>query len=413
MRKMIFSQTSIPPSERDNFRRKRVFDNMHRAEILAVVIVIFEFLFILADISASLLNVDSRFYFDEYLLMYSILIGINILFLVKLRVLVKMKEISDRHIKSIDTGITIYVTTIMSWGSVLSLMDQKLYGQLMVFMIMMIISSVIFYLENQKMLFSYIISVLIVSVGLPFFQSSKDVLIGDYINLSVFIVTSWIASRIIYMSYINDYNASSLLHISKALVEDKIRENQNMNHKLILANLQLKQMALLDDLTGIPNRRAFRNFIDVEYDRYGEVKPFLSVLFIDIDQFKRYNDIFGHDVGDKVLVGVSETINAIKMNLDEAFFCRWGGDEFVISIFGSSQENILNLAETVRKNVYQLAVPSEVSQTDIKLSVSIGIGIIKSAEKENVSRVFHLADEALQLAKNNGRNCIESICSDY
>ncbi|MDD3212498.1 MAG: GGDEF domain-containing protein [Eubacteriales bacterium] len=412
MKKLFVIQADVPLCERENFRKRKLLDNLRRGEILAAVIIAFELVFIIADVSAFLLNADDRFRFNDYLVMYSILIGISVLFISRIRIFRKTTDFSERQMKIMETWNIGYITLIMSWGSVVSLMDQRLYGQLMVFMVMMIVSSVMFLFSKRQMIIPYAVAVPIMCIGLPFFQSSSDVLIGDYVNLLVFIVTSWVASRIIFGSYINDYNANSQLQTSKQLLEEKIKENQSMNHKLVLANLQLKQMALLDDLTGIPNRRGFRNFIDIEFDRNQEDKLFLAVLFIDIDYFKQYNDNYGHDIGDKVLVEVTGIINTIDMNADEVFFCRWGGDEFVISVFNSSRENALNIAETIRRNVCQLKVIDDAAATSAGLSVSIGVGTALSAGKEDVGRVFRLADEALLLAKSNGRNRIECIVGD-
>lgn len=412
MKKWFVIHANVPSPESETFRNKKLLDNIHRGGILATVIILFELIFVAADVSASILNVDNRFRFNDYLIMYLILIAISALFLARIRIFRKSGDFSSRTAKRMEAWIVLYITLIMVWGGIISLMDQRLYGQLMVFMVMMIISSVMFLLSDRQMLIPYAVAAPVMCIGLPFFQTSSDVLIGDYVNLLVFIITSWIASRIIYGGYVNDFNANTLLETSKGLLEEKMKENQDVNHKLILANLQLKQMALLDDLTGVPNRRGFRNFIDVEYDRNQGEKPFLSVLFIDIDYFKQYNDNYGHDIGDKVLMEVTEIINTINMNAEEAFFCRWGGDEFVISVFNSSQENALNIAETIRRNVYRLKVPDDASPTDAGLSVSIGIGTVSSAGKEDVGKVFRLADEALLQAKNNGRNRVECIVGD-
>lgn len=406
-----FLNGTIAESEKEKYRKELVHDNIHRGKILAFVLIGFELVLALADICTSILKVDSRFHFNGYLVMYLIMIGINILYLLSIGRFEKLNTISIRQLKKMEIRIIVYITLIMSWGSVVSLMDQKLYGQLMVFMVMMITTSVMYFLESKKILIPYAFSVLIITIGLPFFQSSKDILIGHYVNLCIFIITSWLASRIIFFSYINDFNNRNLLQKANELLEKEIKENRDINNKLALANLQLKKMALIDELTGIPNRRGFRNYIDIAFDSYGETKPLLSILMIDIDYFKQFNDNYGHETGDKVLIAVTRQIDLIEKST-EKYFCRWGGEEFVFSVFNSSREDAIKLAETIRNNVCQLKISHEFSQADENLSVSIGIGTMESAGKDDVSKVINLADQALYLAKNNGRNRIESFSAD-
>ena len=77
---------------------------------------------------------------------------------------------------------------------------------------------------------------------------------------------------------------------SKIMLEKEIEENKDINNRLAIANLQLKKLALIDELTGIPNRRGFRNYIDIAFDSYVNEDSIISVIMIDIDFFKQYND---------------------------------------------------------------------------------------------------------------------------
>ncbi len=303
------------------------------------------------------------------------------------------------QLRNLEIGLLVYITLIMSWGSIVSLMDQKLYGQLMVFMINMIICSVIYYLDNKKIMIPYGCSVLVLLIGLPFFQNSRDILIGHYVNLSVFIIISWLASRIIFLSYYRDYESNIMLQKTNLNLERKILENSVINSKLAALNLQLNELALIDELTGIPNRRSFRNHIDIAFERYVNDHSTLSIIMLDIDYFKQFNDINGHIAGDRVLRAVANQVNSVVRH-DMDFVARWGGEEFIYGAFNSSAEEIEGIAEAIRSKVYDLKVPHQFSKKWAICTLKVN-GIV------DVSKCIEGADKALYLAKSKGRNCVK------
>ena len=234
----------------------------------------------------------------------------NVMFLLLTRGADKKNEITDGQIKKWGVIVVVYVTLIMSWGSVLSLLDQRLYGQVMAFMVNLSICSVVYLLDNRKILFSYLISVTILAAGLPFFQHSSDILIGHYANLFIFILLSWLLSRVLYNNYCENYTDNVLLKKTNLLLEIEIEENRIVNKKLAAANGQLKELTLLDELTGIPNRRNFREFIDRAFQAYAKENSTISVIMMDFDYFKQFNDCYGHDAGDKALIAIANEINS-------------------------------------------------------------------------------------------------------
>lgn len=403
-----FLKNNLDECEKENFRRSIISDNIHRGKTLAIIMIGFESVLALFDIITSLLKVDDRFHFDEYLLMYAIMICINIVYLFIIMMYEKTDNHSSAQMKKMEITIVVYLTLIMSWSSIISLMDQKLYGHVIVFMVTVITTSVIYYLDNNIILIPYLISTLILAIGLPYFQRSSDVLIGHYVNLAPFLIISWLASRMIYFYYKNDFSSKSLLQKSNLLLEQEIEENKKINSRLAIANLQLKHAAIIDELTGIPNRRGFRNYIDVTFEGYIKSNSKLSVVMIDIDMFKQFNDNYGHEEGDKVLVSVAKKIDSIVKNT-EGFFCRWGGEEFIYLVLNLTKEEIENLAETIRQSICELKIPSELIPNGDYLSVSIGTYSKTISDKDEVIEMINLADKALYIAKKNGRNCVKNL----
>ena len=410
MKNWLNIENHIEESERENFYRKLISEDVRRGKLLAVMLIGFELILCLADISSSLLKVDDRFRFSQYLMMYLLMILINGIYLLAIRRFEEKGTASVEKFKKFRTGIILYITVIMSWGSAVSLIDQKLYGSLTVFMVNMIICSVIYYLDNKMILVPYSVASLILLIGLPFFQPSSDILIGHYVNLAVFVVISWFASRIIYSGYCIDFNSEVELKKANLLLEKEIEENKRINGMLMKANLQLKEAALIDELTGVPNRRSFRNFIEIALEKYLVKEASISVFMMDIDFFKQYNDNYGHGKGDQVLVAVAGTINSF-VNRPLEFFGRWGGEEFIYVSLDADEEEVKKAADRLRQKINDLKIPHEYSESKY-ISVSIGICTDKISGRKDISRVIGLADEALYMATNSGRNCVRNVNED-
>jgi diguanylate cyclase (GGDEF)-like protein len=330
------------------------------------------------------------------------MIAINAAYLKFIGQFKDLRAVSLSRLKAVETASVIYITFITSWGSVVSLIDQKLYGQVISFMVNLVICSIFYYLDSRKILIPFAVSFLILCVGLPFFQPSGDILIGHYVNLSIFVLISWTASRLVYNGYCEDFKGKVLLNESKKLIENEIQEKKEINVRLEIANRQLRELALVDDLTGIANRRSFRHYIDMIFKDYANQELVLSVMMIDIDFFKQYNDHYGHEAGDQALIAVAGQINTVLRTPME-FAGRWGGEEFIYAVF-NPDEDIMQLADDVRQKVAQLEIPHNYSPGGQILTVTVGVSKSKVSDREDVRKAIALADKAMYQAKNDGRD---------
>jgi len=160
---------------------------------------------------------------------------------------------------------------------------------------------------------------------------------------------------------------------------------------------RLEEMATTDALTGLKNRRKFDSVIDVEWRRAIRQKAPLALLMIDADHFKAYNDAFGHQAGDQVLVGVAICISdSVRRAGDCA--ARYGGEEFAVLLPGLSSTDALAVAETIRLKVELW------SDQPQGTTVSIGIASLRPAATIDWSELLSAADKALYAAKAQGRN---------
>ncbi len=165
----------------------------------------------------------------------------------------------------------------------------------------------------------------------------------------------------------------------------------------------IREMAIRDELTGLYNRRHLLELLDYEKNRSSRGGGLFCLCILDIDHFKKVNDIHGHLTGDKVLRTVATMIDKTLRNTE---FCgRYGGEEFLIVLTQTDIKGALIAAERVRNNIEKAPFPDIGS--DFKVTVSIGLSEYQI--QEDVDKIIARADEALYRAKKGGRNRVKSV----
>ncbi|MFZ6846775.1 GGDEF domain-containing response regulator [Undibacterium sp. RuRC25W] len=183
----------------------------------------------------------------------------------------------------------------------------------------------------------------------------------------------------------------------------------SLRHKLSIANEKLQSLADHDGLTGLLNRRSLDLKVSQFWlDAIANVNAF-SVLMIDIDYFKKYNDQYGHQAGDHCLQNVAKALESAVSNGNSsgitkcAFVARYGGEEFAVVIPGAPKEAVIQLSQSIIDVVRNLLIPNEASVEGAKVTISIGGAHVERALGD-VENVFRLADSHLYQAKKDGRN---------
>lgn len=180
-------------------------------------------------------------------------------------------------------------------------------------------------------------------------------------------------------------------------LEKITRISDRYQQNLIELNNELKEVALRDPLTGLANRRWFMSRLHEEIERSHRNQQPLSLVMLDVDHFKRINDAYGHDIGDKALCMMA---TAIVEQLREADFCaRWGGEEFMLLLPETRPEDAIITVERVMQAIRLLQLFE-----DTTVSLSISAGISQYHAHEAVDLAINRADSALISAKNNGRD---------
>jgi diguanylate cyclase (GGDEF)-like protein len=186
------------------------------------------------------------------------------------------------------------------------------------------------------------------------------------------------------------------------------RELGEANSKLRRANRRLAHLSSIDGLTGVSNRRRFDRRLALEWRRARRTYSPLSLVMLDIDCFKDYNDRNGHLTGDDALRQVAHVLRG-SLHRAGDLLARYGGEEFAALLPSTDLPSALAVAESLRERVQALAIPHGSSQVAPVITVSGGVATADPAETSDVQILIAHADQALYLAKHDGRNRVRSL----
>jgi diguanylate cyclase (GGDEF)-like protein len=186
-----------------------------------------------------------------------------------------------------------------------------------------------------------------------------------------------------------------LIHtVNQCLEQYKtLREKENLEE-------EVRRLSITDDLTGLYNHRHFFKTLEAELARLKRQKTSLSLLMFDLDNFKKYNDLYGHLEGDQVLKTVGEIVkNSIRSNVDSGY--RYGGDEFTVLLIGASADRAMTIAERIRTSIEQ----------GESHHVTVSIGLSEYRDHFDLEGFVKSADDAMYRAKNGGGNRVHTNIS--
>ena len=199
------------------------------------------------------------------------------------------------------------------------------------------------------------------------------------------------ASEFVKKPFENDH----LIHIVNQCLEKyrTLREKENLEE-------EVRRLSITDDLTGLYNHRHFFKTLEAELVRLKRQKTSLSLLMFDLDNFKKYNDLYGHLEGDKVLKTVGEIVrHSIRHNVDSGY--RYGGDEFTVLLIGASIDQAMTIAERIRSSIEQVK----------SHHITVSIGLSEYRDYFDLEGFVKSADEAMYSAKNSGGNRVHTNLS--
>ncbi|MBL6751294.1 MAG: diguanylate cyclase [Nevskia sp.] len=179
-----------------------------------------------------------------------------------------------------------------------------------------------------------------------------------------------------------------------------LRESQQ---QLLEKNLELQRLTSLDGLTGLSNRRYFNEYMSVEWNRAMRERAHMSAIMMDVDDFKRYNDTYGHLAGDEVLKKVADAIRGcLERPTDLA--TRFGGEEFIVVLPSTPVDGARFIGEKLRNNVADLGIPHSGATAAGHVTVSVGVACTVPQRRQLSLTLIDAADAALYDAKRSGKN---------
>ena len=184
-----------------------------------------------------------------------------------------------------------------------------------------------------------------------------------------------------------------------------ITERKQIEEELIRLQKEFRELSYKDGLTGVANRRMFDSVLEVEWTNAVRNKQPLSVILLDIDYFKQFNDHYGHIQGDDCLKTVAQAL-AKAATRSRDFFARYGGEEFVLVLPETDAEAAQRVAERCRNLIFKEQIPHAHSAAGQILTISLGVGTITPGHKDDAISFIEAVDRQLYQAKQRGRNCI-------
>ncbi len=200
----------------------------------------------------------------------------------------------------------------------------------------------------------------------------------------------------------------SVLKLKHEMDSRKAREKEllEVTHQLEEANRTLQRYSYLDGLTEVSNRRYFDDTLEKEWKRAMRCQEAISLIMIDIDFFKLYNDYYGHQGGDDCLKMVAKTLaDTIKRSVD--FVARYGGEEFAAVLPNTDLPGATTVAQNMQDAIAKCNIKHENSKIGKLLTISMGVATLVPQKGSDCSRLIKLADDALYQAKDQGRDCIK------
>ena len=228
------------------------------------------------------------------------------------------------------------------------------------------------------------------------------------------------ADVIVVTGYSDDYsyeeainNGASDFVIKPVRLEElmlrlrRVLNERQLTEERIRMMEKLQKLAITDGLTKLYNSRSFYSQLELEVDRFNRYRHPLSLLLLDIDNFKLYNDAYGHLEGDKILVRFSQIIKSCLRANDSAY--RYGGEEFTVILPETGGERAKTVAQRIRKS---LEAEKFKPQPDKDVKITISIGVTQYFPKEELSSFIQRADKAMYLSKQSGRNRVSVMFAE-
>lgn len=365
--------TDIPKDYQHDFYKEILRINNWRCQIVLITLSILSIPDIILWSSKP-----STVYYLSILVFVLEIIGLVSLFLFK----------NKRYVGTIHISI---IVICLAWSQIVNFFGYKYKGDIVPYIIGLLGLCAFAYLKPKHSLILFGIQHLSFLILNAILINDNSFLLDVSANATVAAIFACIVAMLNYRSKLNSY-------LNKKLIDE-----------LNLANAKLKEYVHIDAGTGIKNRLAFDQKLEAEWASAKRSKEFISLIILDVDFFKQYNDTYGHSKGDICLRDVAQCISRNTIQSTD-FAARFGGEEFVVLLPHTDKDAAVFAAEKIKKEIEMLNIPHEGRQDGILfVTLSLGVSCIVPDDIETSSiQLIEHADNALYAAKKSGRNKVMS-----
>lgn len=278
-----------------------------------------------------------------------------------------------------------YIIFFIMWSVLMTIYDNRVSNSISVYIITVLSVAILVYLPPKIFVPLYLISevILILGIELMHFNYNVPNHYGIYVN------SAWLTIMALYVGYYR-YQSSRQNFLNQSIIVEKSE--------------QLDFLATHDTLTGLQNRRYLLNLLESIYLANKNNEHQTGILIIDIDDFKLYNDYYGHVNGDDCLKRVADALN---LCLSEGVLIRYGGEEFVCLLKGKDAQSVLEIGSDLCNSIKRLNLKMPPNSKYESLTISVGATAAVLKGEEDWKNALNRVDEALYEAKaNNKNNCV-------
>jgi len=294
--------------------------------------------------------------------------------------------------RALDLGLIVFLA---AWSAVLTGVGQRAGSGLTVFLIVVFSLAALVYQDWPRSLLVYGLSLALLALGLFRYQPEARLAWAHLANGTLAVLLALVITRLLYVTRLRGFTAGGFS-------ERQQRELEEANQRLGEANVMLKRLSFIDALTEIPNRRYFDEFLAQEWGRAARDDQPLSLILIDIDHFKKFNDTYGHQAGDECLRWVAAFLTTVARRPGD-LVARYGGEEFAVVLPGAGLRGAVKMAEKMRLAVAGVKIEHAASPLG-RVTISLGLASRPRGIRGEPEQLIEAADKALYRAKAGGRN---------
>lgn len=362
-----------PTETMQRVKKAMLKDNMNRIKYIALITIILETILIVFYDLRRIQGIDLLDFSinQQYVKLHLVMLIISLIVLVALY---RLRNQTQRNwYWRMQSVMYAYMMMMLSILAYITGLDQLISNSILAYIVYFLIATILTILPPPRQIWVYGLPTLVFYLSVSHYQTDPNITNINIINGLLFSITMMGLSIINYFNY-----------VSRVLKDIDIEEK----------NKKLEYLANFDALTGLMNRRKFENSLNESFKE--KSNDCLAIVLMDIDFFKKVNDVYGHFEADEVLVELSQLLKLKVGPKDQV--ARWGGEEFIFLLRRNDISEIITFVEGLRKEIENHKF------NNISITVSFGVSKLESLSPENLQEGFYNADEALYASKANGRN---------